>query len=72
MIEQTRFLGIVFSCSEFKFIFAAKMFAVSLFAGTHVSLRIAGKTAKNAKIRTRKNFMPHVIKSEKENGIKRS
>ena len=72
MIEQTRFLGIVFSCSEFKFIFAAKMFAVSLFARTHVSLRIAGKTAKNAKIRTRKNFMPHVIKSEKENGIKRS
>ena len=34
------------------------MFAVIFICG-NLFLRIAGKTAKNAKIRTRKNFVPH-------------
>ena len=60
MIEQTRFLGIVFLCSEFKlentmYFFAGKMFAVIFIFG-NLFLRIAGKIAK---IRTRKKFVPN-------------
>ena len=66
MIEQTRFLSTVFLCSEFKLEYiysgvnflAGKMFAVIFICGD-LFLRIAGKSAKIAKIRTRKNFVPH-------------
>ena len=67
MIEQTRFLSTVFLCSEFtlKNIYSAvnicrKMCAVTSICG-NLFLWIAGKTAKIAKIRTRKNFVPHGI-----------
>ena len=65
MIERTRFLySTVFSCSEFK---SESIYSGVNFCGKNVCgnfylqeliLRIAGKTAKNAKIRTRKNFVP--------------
>ena len=62
MIEQTRFLSTVFLSSEFKLEniysgvnFCGKMFAVIFICG-NLFLRIAGKTAKIAKIRSRKNF----------------
>ena len=62
MIEQTRFLSTVFLCSEFKLEniysgvnFCGKMFAVIFICG-NLFLRIAGKIAK---IRARKNFVPH-------------
>ena len=65
MIEQTRFLSTLFSCSEFKLEniysevnFAGKTFAVIFICG-NLFLRIAGKNAKNAKIRTHKNFVTH-------------
>ena len=59
MIEQTRFLSTVFLGSEFKLEkIAGKMSAV-IFSCGNLLLRIAGKTAKIAKIRTRKNFLPH-------------
>ena len=62
MIEQTRFLSTVFLCSEFKLeniysrvYFCGKMFAVIFICG-NLLLRIGKKIAK---IRTRKNFVPH-------------
>ena len=63
MIKQTRFLSTVFLCSEFKFenkllwskFFAGIMFAV-IFICENLFLSIAGKIAK---IRTRRNFVPH-------------
>ena len=65
MIERTRFRSTVFLCSEFKFEniyfgvnFCGKMSAVIFICG-NLFLRIAGKTAKIAKIRTLKNFVPH-------------
>ena len=65
VIEQTRFLSIVFLCSEFKLenislwgiFLRKKMFAVIFICG-NLFLRIAGKVAK---LRTRKNFAPHGI-----------
>ena len=60
MIEQTRFLSTVFSCSEFKFgyLLWSKFLqekCLRYFIYGNLFLRIAGK---NAKIRTRKNFVP--------------
>ena len=52
MIEQTRFLSTVFLCSEFKL---ENIYSGVNFCGKNVC-GIAGKTAKIAKIRTRKNF----------------
>ena len=72
MIEQTRFLSTAFLCSELKLEyiysginFCGKNACGNFLAGTTVSycvfnLRIAGKSAK---IRTRKNFVPHGIAS---------
>ena len=64
MIEQTRFLSTVFLCSEFKLEntysginFCGKNVCGNLYLG-ELFLRIAGKIAK---IRTRKNFVPHGI-----------
>ena len=72
VIEQTRFLSTVFLCSEFtlKNIYSAvnicrKMWPVTSICG-NLFLWIAGKTAKIAKIRTRKNFLPHGILREEE------
>ena len=62
MIEQKRFLNTVFLCNEFKLEnissgvnFCGKNVCGNFYLG-NVFLRIAGKTAKIAKIRTRKNF----------------
>ena len=67
MIEQTRFLSTVFLGSEFKLEtiysgvnFCGKNVSVIFICG-NLFLRIARKTAKIAKIRTRKNFVPHGI-----------
>ena len=55
----------VFSCSEFELenIYSGVNFCGKNVCGNfylrELILRIAGKTAKNAKIRTRKNFVPH-------------
>ena len=64
VIEQPRFLSIVFLCGEFKLQniysgvnFCGKMFAV-IFICENLFLRIAGKIAE---IRPRKNFVPHGI-----------
>ena len=65
MIEQTRFLSTVFLCSEFKLenIYSGVNFCGKNVCGNfylrELIFTIAGKTAKNAKIRTRKNFVPH-------------
>ena len=58
MIEQTRFLSTVFLCSEFKLenTYSGKNVCGNLYLG-ELFLRIAGKIAK---IRTRKNFVPHL------------
>ena len=60
MIEQTRFLSTVFLGSEFK---SENIYSGENFCGKNVCanlfLRIARKTVKIAKIRTRKNFVPH-------------
>ena len=60
MIEQTRFLSTVFLGSEFKL---ENIYSGVNFCGKNVCgnlfLRIARKTAKIPKIRTRKNFVPH-------------
>ena len=62
MIEQTRFLSTVFLCSEFKLenIYSGVNFCGKNVCGNfylrELILRI---TAKIAKIRTRKNFVPH-------------
>ena len=65
MIEQTRFLSAVFFSCEFKL---ENIYSGVNFCGNNVSvificgnlfLRIAGKIVQNAKIRTRKNFVPH-------------
>ena len=65
MIEQTRFLSTVFWGGEFKLEnsyselnFCRKKFAVNFICG-NLFWRIAGKTAKIAKIRIRKNLVPH-------------
>ena len=63
--DTTRFLTTVFLCSEFKLknIYSGVNFCAKnvcgyfSVAGTY--FRIAGKIAKIAKIRTRKNFVPH-------------
>ena len=68
MIEQTRFLSTVFLCSEFKLenIYSAVNFCGKnvcgcfLFAGTY----FWGSHEEIAKIRTRKNFVPHGIFGE--------
>ena len=64
MIEQTRFLSTVFLCSELKLedIYSGANVCGNFWGrgGTTVFLRIAGKSAK---IRTRKNFVPHNIAS---------
>ena len=64
MIEQTRFLSTVFLCSEFKLEniysgvnFCRKNVCDNLYL-RELFLRIAGKIAK---VRTRKNFVPHGI-----------
>ena len=83
VIEQTRFLGTVFLCSEFRLEYCGFFFRVLLkliscniysgvnFCGENLcdnfyfrELNFCGslkkkKTGKIAKIRTRKNFMPH-------------
>ena len=60
MIEQARFRSTIFLCSEFKL--------ENIYSGVNLCginmcdnfyLRIAGKTAKIAQIRTRKNFVAH-------------
>ena len=60
MIEQTRFLSTVFLGSEFKLenIYFGENFCGKNVCG-NLFLRIARKTAKSRKIRTRKNFVPH-------------
>ena len=66
MIEQTRFLSTVFLCNELKLVniysganvCGRNVCGIFLGGGTTVFLRIAGKSAK---IRTRKNFVPHNI-----------
>ena len=54
-LNEVRLLSTVFLCSELKLenIFSGENFCGNLFLG------IAGKIAKNAKIRTRKNFVSH-------------
>ena len=54
-LNEARFLSTVFLCSEFKLenIFPGVNVCRNLFFG------IAGKNAKNANIRTRKNFVTH-------------
>ena len=66
MIEQTRFLSTVFLCSEFKleYIYSGVNFCRKNVCGNfylreQLFLRISGKSAKIAKIRTRKNFVPY-------------
>ena len=65
VIEQKRFLCTLFLCSEFKWenIYSGVNFCGKNVCGNfylrELILRIAGKTAKNAKIRTRNNFVPH-------------
>ena len=60
VIEQARFLSTVFLCSELKLenIFSGVNFCGKKVCG-NLLLGIAGKIAKNAKIRTRKNFVTH-------------
>ena len=65
VIEQTRFLSTVFLCSEFKleYIYSGVNFCgknvCGIFICGNLFLHFAGKSAKIAKIRTRKNFVPH-------------
>ena len=68
VIEQTRFLSTVFLCSEFKLEniysgvnFAGKMFLVTFICGNLFSRIFCWKNSENAKMRTRKNFVPHGI-----------
>ena len=65
MIEQTRFLSTVFLCSEFKLenIYSGVNFCGKNVCGNFYLLELIfadrWKNRKNAKIRTRKNFVPH-------------
>ena len=61
VIEQTRLLSTVFLCSEFKLenIYAGVNFGGKNVAGTYFCGSLKKKNAKIAKIRTRKNFVPH-------------
>ena len=67
MIEQTRFLGAVFLCSEFKLEniysgvnFCRKMFAVIFFAATYFCGSLE-KPQKLQKLEPAKIFVPDVI-----------
>ena len=60
MIEQTRFLSTVFSCSEFKFgyLLRSKFLQEKCLRYFYLRELIFAIAGKNAKIRTRKNFVP--------------
>ena len=72
MLEQTRFRSTVFLYREFKLenIYSGiNFYGKSMCDNSYLReliLRIAGKTAKIAKVRTRKNFSPHGTSKEEE------